>query len=182
MNWNAGIKTQMAERKRRMLFKGVPYLFCAGLLLASPSICEAVSTDGARAGHRKAAKIKRAQPAKEYGAGLNEQQSLRALESEISRKLGSNIQASDYPEEARRQGWSGTTLVGVVVGADAKIKQVSVRKTSGFPLLDEQALRMVARVRIWWIPQRLRKREVNVSVPVGFYIPRRLTTTTSTSP
>ena len=66
--------------------------------------------------------------------------------------------------------------------ADGQIKQVSVRTTSGFPLLDEQALRMVARVRIWWIPQRLRKREVNVSVPVCFYIPVRLTTIASTSP
>lgn len=143
---------------------------CAVLLLASPSMCDAVSTDVARAEHRKPAKISRTQAAKPYGAGLNEVQSLRALESEIARKLGSHIQPSDYPEEARRQGWSGPTLVGVVVAADGKIKQVSVRKTSGFPLLDEQALRMVDRVRIWWIPQRLRKRQVNVSVPVGFYI------------
>ena len=29
---------------------------------------------------------------------------------------------------------------------------------------------MVDRVSIWWIPQRLRKREVKVNVPVGFYI------------
>jgi len=47
---------------------------------------------------------------------------------------------------------------------------VAVSKTSGFPLLDQQALRMLDGVRIWWIPQRLRKREVKVTVPVGFYI------------
>ena len=152
-----------------MIFKVGSNLFCAGFLLASSSMCHAVSTDVAQAGHGQPAKSSSAQATKPYGAGLNEQQSLRALESEISRKLGSNIQPSDYPEEARRQGWSGTTLVGVVVAADAKIKQVSVRESSGFPLLDEQALRTVARVRIWWIPQRLRNREVNVSVPVGFY-------------
>jgi protein TonB len=85
----------------------------------------------------------------------------------VSTKSG---QLHDYPQEARRQGWSGTTLVGVIVSADGKIKQVAVSKTSGFPLLDQQALRMLDGVRIWWIPQRLRKREVKVTVPVGFYI------------
>ena len=165
-----------------MVFKIAAVVFCVAFFVGSWSTCEARSTDVAQAGHRKLAKISPTTETAPYGAGLNEEQSLRALESEISRKLGSNIQPSDYPEEARRQGWSGTTLVGVVVAADGKIKQVSVRTTSGFPLLDEQALRMVARVRIWWIPQRLRQREVNVSVPVGFYIPGRLTTSASTSP
>jgi outer membrane biosynthesis protein TonB len=114
-----------------MIFKIAIVVFCMALLFASSSMCEAGSTDVAQAGHRKSAKISPAAEATPYGAGLNEEQSLRALESEISRKLGSNIQPSDYPEEARRQGWSGTTLVGVVVAADGQIKQVSVRKTSG---------------------------------------------------
>src|SRR5690242_12651018 len=60
--------------------------------------------------------------AKPYGAEMSEHQALRALEFEISRKLGAIVQVSDYPEEARRNGWTGTTLVGVVVGADARIK------------------------------------------------------------
>ena len=165
-----------------MVFKIASFVLCGALLFASSSMCEAASADPAQARHRKSAKISLAAGPTPYGAGLNEEQSLHALELETSRKLGSTIQPSDYPEEARRQGWSGTTLVGVVVDADGQIKQVSVRTTSGFPLLDEQALRMVARVRIWWIPQRLRQREVNVSVPVGFYIARRLTTSASTSP
>jgi periplasmic protein TonB len=153
-----------------MKFKIGSNLLCAALLLALPVMCEALPKSTAQPEHRKAAKVSRASAAMPYGASLNEEQSLRALEFEISRKLGSKIQESDYPDEARRQGWSGTTLVGVVVGADGKIKQVSVAKTSGFPLLDEQALRMLDGVRIWWIPQRLRKREVHVAVPVGFYI------------
>jgi TonB family protein len=146
-------------------------LFCgAMLLIASSLMCEAAHKESARTGQRRVAKVSAAGTAKPYGASLSEEQSLRALESEISRKLGSKIQESDYPEEARRQGWSGTTLVGVLVGGNGKIKQVSVSHTSGFALLDEQAVRMVDRVSIWWIPQRLRKREVNLAVPVGFYI------------
>jgi len=82
---------------------------------------------------------------------------------------GSNIQPSDDPEEARCQGWSGNHVVGVVVAADEKIKQVWVRKTSGFPLLDAG----VAHGRSRSHPvdtAATAGREVNVSVPVGFYI------------
>ncbi len=153
-----------------MILKIALLAFSGALLLASHSMCKAASTDVSQAGHRKSAKNSPTAGAKPYGAGLNEEQSLRALESEISRKVGSKIQESDYPEEARRQGWSGTALVGVLVDGNGKIKQVSVRRTSGLPVLDDQAVRMVGRVSIWWIPQRLHKREVNVAVPVGFYV------------
>ena len=61
-------------------------------------------------------------------------------------------------------------LIDVLVGKDGKIKEASIHQTSGFAILDQQALRIVDRVSIWWIPQRLRKREVKVNVPVGFYI------------
>jgi TonB family protein len=125
-------------------------LFCGAMLLIASSLtCDAAHKEAAHTGQRAAPKVNAAGTAKPYGASLSEGQSLRALESEISRKLGSKIKESDYPEEARRQGWSGTTLVGVVVGANGKIKQVSVSQTSGFPFLDEQALRMVDRVSIW---------------------------------
>jgi TonB family protein len=58
----------------------------------------------------------------------------------------------------------------LLLGSNGKIKEVSVSQTSGFSILDEQALRLLDRVTIWWIPQRLRKREVKVTVPVGFFI------------
>jgi periplasmic protein TonB len=105
-----------------------------------------------------------------YGAGMNEEQSLHALKLEISRKLGANIQESDYPEGARRAGLSGTTWVHVLVGSDGKIKNMTVRESSGHPVLDQQALQMMARVKLWWIPERLRHREVSVVVPVAFQI------------
>ena len=144
-------------------------LLCVSALLVTSTLCQAAQKQGPRTPDHKPAKPGYSHAAKPYGAAFNEEQSLRALESEISRKVGSNVRESDYPEEARRQGWSGTTLVGVLVG-DGKIKEVSIHQTSGFAVLDQQALRMVNRVRIWWIPQRLRNRTVMVTVPVGFYV------------
>jgi protein TonB len=138
--------------------------------MVGAGVCEAAQKEVPRSVQHKRFKSGHSNAAKPYGADLSESESLRALEVEMSRKLGSKIRESDYPEEARRQGWSGTALVAVLVGSDGKIEETSIYRTIGFPMLDQQALRMVDRVKIWWIPQRLRKREVKVTVPVGFYL------------
>ena len=107
---------------------------------------------------------------KPYGVGMNEEQSLHALELEISRKLGANIEESDYPEAARQAGLCGTTWVDVLVDSNGKIKSTTVRESSGHAILDQQALQMMGRVKLWWIPERLRRREVSVAVPVAFQL------------
>lgn len=143
---------------------------CMAVLLAGASVADAAQKQSRHKAHKKPAPHAKAPAGQGFGANLDEPQSLRALETEISRKLGSQMRETDYPEEARREGWSGTTMVNVVVGSNGRIKETSVHSTSGFPVLDEQALRMVDRVNLWWIPHRFRHREVSVKVPVGFYI------------
>ena len=103
---------------------------------------------------------------------LSEVQALHALETEISRKVGLQMKEADYPEEARRWTWRGITLVHVLVGKDGVMREISVGKTSGFRILDEQALRVVRRVSApSWIPDRLRGRDIPVLVPIGFVLP-----------
>jgi TonB family protein len=153
----------LSIRGARMRLKTSLSLLCVAVFLLGTTLTDAARKHPRRTAHHAAV----AQP---YGAGLDDAQSRRALESEISRKLGSAMQAGDYPEEARREGWSGTTWVDVLVGSNGKIKEVGVQRSSGFAVLDEQAVRMVDRINIWWIPQRLRHREVRVAVPVGFII------------
>jgi TonB family protein len=145
-------------------------LLCMLVLSIHSTFGEAARKQARRAPHHHSAPSGADKGTRPYGVGLNEEQSLRALESEISRKLGSSIHESDYPEEARREGWTGTTRVDVLVGSDGKIKEASVQQSSGFAVLDEQALRMIDRISLWWIPKRLRNREVMVTVPVGFYL------------
>lgn len=100
---------------------------------------------------------------------MTEEQALHALELDLSRNVGKQINEADFPEEARRWNWSGTTLVQVLMGADGSMKEISVQKTSGFRTLDEQALRVVRRIAVPPVPERLRGREVAVTVPIGFY-------------
>jgi TonB family protein len=97
---------------------------------------------------------------------------VHALEVEILRNVGKQTQEEDYPEEARRWTWSGTTLVQVLMDGFGNMKAVSVRRSSGFRVLDDQALKMVRRVPSTRVPDRLKGREVTVTVPIGFYFTR----------
>jgi TonB family protein len=97
---------------------------------------------------------------------------VEALEVELMRNVGKQTQEADYPEEARRWIWSGTTLVHVLMGGDGHMKEVSVQRTSGFRVLDDQALKMVQRVQSTRVPDRLKGREVPVTLPIGFYFGR----------
>lgn len=74
----------------------------------------------------------------------------------------------DYPEQARQARQQGVVEVNVVVGADGRVSEVTVSRTSGFPLLDNAALQAVRR----WIfePARAGGLPVpsRVDVPVRF--------------
>ena len=108
-------------------------LICMCALMVACALCEAAQKEVPRSARHKATNSGHSHAARPYGAGLSEAQSIRALESEISRKLGSTIRESDYPDEARRQGWTGTALVAVLVGRDGKIKETSIDGRVAFP-------------------------------------------------
>jgi protein TonB len=78
----------------------------------------------------------------------------------------------DYPEEAQRQHQEGVVLLNVEVGADGRASEVTVRQSSGFPLLDEAALEAVRR----WRFEPARSGGLPVSseahVPVRFILSR----------
>jgi protein TonB len=52
-----------------------------------------------------------------------------------------------YPASARRLGVQGTTLLGVLVGADGRVAEVVVRHSAGHPDLDRAAIDAVQRWR-----------------------------------
>lgn len=74
----------------------------------------------------------------------------------------------EYPEEARRMRQQGVVMISVEVSADGHASDVSVSRSSGFPQLDQAAVRGVRR----WIfePARLAGLPVasHVEVPVRF--------------
>ena len=74
----------------------------------------------------------------------------------------------DYPEEARQQHQQGVVLVNIVVGADGRASEVTLGRSSGFPLLDQAALQAVRRWR--FDPARAAGLPVSspVQVPIRF--------------
>jgi len=74
-----------------------------------------------------------------------------------------------YPNAARRLGMEGVVLLDVLVAPDGSAADVRVRRSSGFPLLDESALTTV-RQRWRFIPARRGDTPVEsrVTVPIRF--------------
>ncbi len=78
----------------------------------------------------------------------------------------------EYPRLARRRGWQGTVLLGVVVDEKGRPLEVMIKKSSGYPLLDRAARKTVCG---WsFIPASRGRRPVRarIIVPIRFVLTR----------
>jgi protein TonB len=75
-----------------------------------------------------------------------------------------------YPAQAMERGWEGRVEIRVVVGANGKIKNALVKRSSRYQILDDQALDMVKRAfdALTQDKPAPRGREFTVDVPVIF--------------
>ena len=74
-----------------------------------------------------------------------------------------------YPAQAMERGWQGKVEIRLVIGADGRIKTASVRTSSGYGILDQQALDMITKGKtLAQIPAALRGKDFVVDVPVIF--------------
>lgn len=74
-----------------------------------------------------------------------------------------------YPRMAQTRGWEGTVQVAIDVGAQGKISGMKIRESSGFEVLDKQALEMInAALPFPPAPPSLSGREFVVTVPIVF--------------
>ncbi|MEO8037292.1 MAG: energy transducer TonB [Betaproteobacteria bacterium] len=84
----------------------------------------------------------------------------------LSKEIGKDQR---YPRRAQLLGWQGTTEVLVRMGVDAKVKDVTVAKSSGHEVLDEEALEKVRRAKhLPPPPEGFKGREFTVLVPIVF--------------
>lgn len=73
-----------------------------------------------------------------------------------------------YPRRAREMGWQGTVVLRVEVNPDGTVEEVSVRRTSGYPSLDESALTAVQEWRFAPLTDGAFSMPAVVDVPVRF--------------
>lgn len=88
--------------------------------------------------------------------------------------LGMNIV---YPKEAIKENHEGRTLVSFVVTKDGSINNITVLKSSNYPELDNEALRVVKSMPKW-SPGKNKGKVVNVryTIPIQFKIPKEIKT------
>jgi len=74
-----------------------------------------------------------------------------------------------YPRLALMRRWQGTSELKLQVGADGNIKALTVSHSSGFGILDDQAMKMVKdSIPLPTLPDALRGREFALDIPVAF--------------
>lgn len=74
-----------------------------------------------------------------------------------------------YPPPAQRRGWEGTTEVLLQIAADGRVTGITLGKSSGHAILDDEALDMVRRASpLPQAPPELRGRALVVTVPIVF--------------
>lgn len=74
-----------------------------------------------------------------------------------------------YPHVALLRGWQGTTQLQLILSGSGKMLNAAILRSSGFEVLDNQALEMVQRAAPFpQPPEALRGRNVAVNVPIVF--------------
>ncbi|MGH8678208.1 MAG: energy transducer TonB [Burkholderiales bacterium] len=94
----------------------------------------------------------------------------RELAVTYSKQISTQIKRfQKYPMVAQRRGWEGTAEVLVQIAADGRVTAVSLHRSSGRDILDEEALQMVRRAApLPQAPQGLRGRKISITVPISF--------------
>jgi protein TonB len=105
---------------------------------------------------------------------LKKEPSVPSVEPRLLQIYGQSISKEikrfqKYPLVAQRRGWEGTAEVLLQIAADGKVTSITLAKSSGRAVLDEEALNMVRRASpLPQAPQNLRGRELTVTVPIVF--------------
>lgn len=81
------------------------------------------------------------------GRGSGRGDGVGAGEGDGLRAFCASCPAPEYPARARRMGWQGTVDVALAIGGDGAVVDASVRRSSGYPPLDDVALDVARRSR-----------------------------------
>ena len=74
-----------------------------------------------------------------------------------------------YPALARERGWEGTAEVALEVRAQLPVPAVALVKSSGYDLLDEQAVAMMTQAAgAISLPESMKGRDFRIVLPVKF--------------
>jgi protein TonB len=74
-----------------------------------------------------------------------------------------------YPRVAQMRGWQGEVLIDLKLDANGTVLETTILRSSGFEVLDKQALEMVKKAAPFPPPPEILKSNIfNIQVPVSF--------------
>lgn len=73
-----------------------------------------------------------------------------------------------YPSQARLNQWQGRVILRAVIRADGHLADVTVKKSSGHPVLDEAAMDVIRRITPVPLKYALGRQEVVVNIPISY--------------
>ena len=96
------------------------------------------------------------------------------LVASYARNLSAGVaRLKRYPAIARMRGWQGTAVINVSIGPRGELLDARIARSSGFAVLDEQALEMIREAQpLPPAPASLRGLALVVQLPVSFSLTR----------
>lgn len=92
-----------------------------------------------------------------------------ALNSYNSMLWGKIAKYKLYPKIAQMRGWQGEVIVELLVDGNGKLKSKKIISSSGYDVLDKQALEMIERAAPFPAPPEvLRNSSFSITVPIPF--------------
>ncbi len=78
-----------------------------------------------------------------YAASIREQARAKYLSAQFALIRDKIMKRIAYPIVARKMGWTGRVVVSFTVREDGNAEDISIAESSGFPILDQNALEAV---------------------------------------
>jgi protein TonB len=97
-----------------------------------------------------------------------------ALDPAVLREYGTMVSTAVakkkvYPRLAVMRHWQGVTDLKLQIAVDGAVKSLSITRSSGYEVLDDQAMKMVKdALPLPNVPEALRGREFAIDIPVAF--------------
>ncbi len=94
-----------------------------------------------------------------------------ALSSQYARLISREVaKYKEYPNIALMRNWQGEAMIEVVISGAGKVLESKVHTSSGYDVLDKQALKMVNKGPLPLPPEALRNRPITILIPISFKI------------
>lgn len=77
-----------------------------------------------------------------------------------------------YPYLARRNGWEGQVLIKAVIGADGRLLHTEIQQSSGYEVLDQDALKVLRASTPLELEQTPSWQQVTLTIPVAYRLQR----------